>query len=110
MDTTLHTREHDYKIEVVEMTALDHMRAKRYRDAQMANPHPDEDAQILLVFFYSILRNASRGDIPTAEVFLEMPTKTTDTWYAAVNEANPGVLPQVHEDDVPEEEALAKKG
>jgi hypothetical protein len=105
----LQIKETEYTFEVVEMTTLDHMHAKRYRDNLIQHPRDDEDEQILLLFFYSIFKHASRGVFPDETAFLLCPAKVSDMWYNAVNDQNPGALPQPEEIGT-EEEVLAKKG
>lgn len=108
MKTILHTPDHDFEFETREMTTLDHMHARRYRQEKLANPHPDVDAQILLVYFYSTLVNASSGDVPNEEQFLGLSGTASNIWYTAVNDLNPGVLPR-DTDEKPDEAADLEK-
>jgi len=104
-DKEIVVQEHDYVMEIQEMTTLDHMHARRYREERLSKPYPDLDAQILLVFFYSFLKNASVGDVMDEDTFLRLSANENNKWYEAVNAANPGVLPQP-EDETPKKEEL----
>lgn len=99
MNLTITTPSKTFSMVVREMSTLDHMHARRYRTDRITNPHKDEDAQILLVFFYSVLSHAVSGDVPNEEEFLALSAQNSDAWYSAVDKLNPGVLPKP-EDEV----------
>jgi len=94
------------------VTTLSSMKAERLRQAAIANPHADEDAQVLLVIFYPTLASCTtvkEGLVFTGDEFLNLDPHEADKWYTACNTLNPGELPGPEMSDAEKAEDVEKK-
>lgn len=97
------------KVTVHVLRTRDSAKVERMRQEAQATPREELDEQILLEMFYPILYFCSEGDPPSPDEFLDMPVMETSKWFEAVDELNPGLLPQPLKEPETEEEADEKK-
>lgn len=94
---------------VLELSVYDMMTIKRQQDAAIVDTSLlDEDLRILKVFFYIPLMAGSEGDEIPFDTFVQLVSKSTNEWYLAMEEINPGVLPDSKAVDKTEEEIAAQ--